>query len=69
VKSLERSLIDRVKAAIRQQLSARHVPEVIVQVPDIPVSSTQFVSLLHLGTDPIDREKNVSAREVFHFID
>ncbi|CAF2401648.1 unnamed protein product [Rotaria sp. Silwood2] len=33
---LEKSLVDRIKTAIRQQLSARHVPEVILQVPDIP---------------------------------
>jgi len=33
---LDKSLVDRIKTAIRQQLSARHVPEVIVQVPDIP---------------------------------
>jgi len=33
---LEKSLVDRIKTAIRQQLSARHVPEIIVKVPDIP---------------------------------
>ncbi|CAF2154548.1 unnamed protein product [Rotaria magnacalcarata] len=34
--SPDKSLVDRIKAAIRQQLSARHVPELILQVPDIP---------------------------------
>jgi hypothetical protein len=34
---LEKALVDRIKTAVRQQLSARHVPEIIVQVPDIPV--------------------------------
>ncbi|CAF4570422.1 unnamed protein product, partial [Rotaria socialis] len=36
VDSPNKSLTDRIKAAIRQQLSARHVPELILQVPDIP---------------------------------
>jgi len=36
VTQLEQTLVNRIKTAIRQQLSARHVPEVIVQVPDIP---------------------------------
>ncbi|CAF0861124.1 unnamed protein product [Adineta steineri] len=36
VDHLEKSLVDRIKTAIRQQLSARHVPEIIIQVPEIP---------------------------------
>ncbi|CAF0817531.1 unnamed protein product [Rotaria sordida] len=36
VDRLEKSLIDRIKIAIRQQLSARHVPGLILQIPDIP---------------------------------
>jgi acetoacetyl-CoA synthetase len=31
-------LVSRVRAAIRQRLSARHVPSYIFPVPDIPVS-------------------------------
>ncbi|KAI9216780.1 acetoacetyl-CoA synthetase-like protein [Blastocladiella britannica] len=34
--TLGRALVDAIKAKIRAQLSARHVPAVIVQVPDIP---------------------------------
>lgn len=34
---LSDQLVDRLKLAIRQQLSARHVPAVIMQIADIPV--------------------------------
>lgn len=34
---LSDQLVDRLKLAIRQQLSARHVPAIIMQIADIPV--------------------------------
>lgn len=35
-------LVNRVKAAIRQKLSARHVPTFVFQTPEIPVSNPLF---------------------------
>lgn len=36
--SFDSVLVAKVKAAIRKELSARHVPAVILEVTDIPVS-------------------------------
>ena len=36
----DEALVTRVKGAIRKELSARHVPAVILETSDIPVSCT-----------------------------
>lgn len=33
-----RDLVERLRSAVRQKLTARHVPAVIMQIADIPVS-------------------------------
>ena len=38
--SLDAALIERIKAAIREQLSARHVPNDVIEVPEIPRTLT-----------------------------
>lgn len=38
--AFDETLVSMVKAAIRKELSARHVPAVILETSDIPVSST-----------------------------
>lgn len=35
-------LVGEVKAAIRKELSARHVPKYVFETPEIPVSSSYF---------------------------
>ena len=35
----EERLVNKVKAAIRKELSARHVPALVLEISDIPVSN------------------------------
>ena len=39
----EASLVNEIKAAIRKELSARHVPKHVFETPDIPVSANSFL--------------------------
>jgi acetoacetyl-CoA synthetase len=41
---LDAALIDRIRRRIRENLSPRHVPEKIIAVPEIPMTSTGKVS-------------------------
>jgi acetoacetyl-CoA synthetase len=36
-------LVRQVKAAIRKELSARHVPAIILEITDIPVSASKLI--------------------------
>ena len=40
------ALVSKVKAAIRKELSARHVPAVVLETEDIPVSGLKLKSML-----------------------
>lgn len=62
---LDEALIDAIKAAIRRQLSARHVPDAVIAVPEVPRTLTGKkmelpVKKLLLGM-PIDKAANPDA--------
>ena len=44
-KDFSQELIKRVRVAIRSGLSARHVPEVILETKDIPVSAEETLAV------------------------
>jgi acetoacetyl-CoA synthetase len=56
-------LVDEVKAAIRKELSARHVPKFVFETPEIPVSVLLYSALLNelyesdYGTDNCQSQK------------
>lgn len=62
---LKEALIDAIKAAIRRQLSARHVPDAVIAVPEVPRTLTGKkmelpIKKLLLGM-PVDKVANPDA--------
>lgn len=51
-KKFSRGLVNNIKAAIRKELSPRHVPRYIFETPDIPVSMAS-ITILPLPADSL----------------
>ena len=59
-KKFSRSLVNDIKAAIRKELSPRHVPRYIFETPDIPVSMASITILPYQLTLSDNREPQES---------